>query len=337
MTVLTLNIAGVKVLRLNEKHIDEVISLMNKEGWYYYDYHELKRYLELNQDCFSLSKDGRIVGSIFTTNFGNQAWIGNIIVAKDVRGMGLATELIKFVINYLYKNKHISTFRLGAVPLAIGLYKRIGFHAEAFTTSQEIELPLDVGCQDMDFDGNIQIEKLQAEDLELIGELDESYFKSKRLKFLQKVYSDSIKDSCFCIRDQNKLVGYLMIRRRKASKKEGGFVEGPDYVYRLGPSCVLPSYGMKGFKALLQKSISAVNEEVRQLEGKSKMYVVFPKNANRQNIYEETQELAKAMGMNSNIDLDSVFDEHDLIFAEQKSIKNADYNGFGGPRRGAMK
>ncbi|MBW2174403.1 MAG: GNAT family N-acetyltransferase [Deltaproteobacteria bacterium] len=142
MTLLTINSPEVKVLHLHEEHIDEIIGLMNKEGWYYYDHNELKRYLDLNQDCFTLLKDGRIIGSIFTTNYGNQAWIGNIIVAKEARGMGLAAKLIRVVIDYLRENKHVLTFRLGSVPLAIGLYKKVGFHAEAFTTSQEAELPL---------------------------------------------------------------------------------------------------------------------------------------------------------------------------------------------------
>ncbi len=93
MAEIIINTPGVKALRLHEEHIDGIIELMNKEGWYYYDHHELKRYFTLNQDCFTLLKDGRIVGSIFTTNYGNQAWIGNIIVAKEARGMGLDSEL----------------------------------------------------------------------------------------------------------------------------------------------------------------------------------------------------------------------------------------------------
>jgi ribosomal protein S18 acetylase RimI-like enzyme len=142
MADIVVNSPGVRVLRLHEEHIDGIIELMNEEGWYYYDHYELKRYLTLNQDCFTLLKDGRITGSIFTTNFGNQAWIGNIIVATEVRGMGLAARLIREVIDYLRKKKHVLTFRLGSVPLAIGLYKKVGFHAEAFTTSQGAELPL---------------------------------------------------------------------------------------------------------------------------------------------------------------------------------------------------
>ncbi len=322
MAELTLNIPGVKVLPLHEKHIDKVIDLMNKEGWYYYDHHELKRYLNLNQDCFTLLKDGDIVGSIFTTNYGNQAWIGNIVVAKEVRGMGLAAKLIKGVIDYLYENKHILTFRLGAVPLAIGLYKKVGFHAEFFTTAQEAELPLKAKYDEINLGENIQIESLDAHDLEAISEIDKRYFKSKRLQFLMNIYNDSIKESCFCLKDKKKIVGFLMLRRRKVSRNEGQFAEGPDFVYRLGPSCVLPEYGINGFKALFQKAIHAVNKEVHQLEGNAKIYAVFPKNANKEDIYQDTRDLAKAMGMDTNIKLDKIFDEHDLIFEVQKSKKN---------------
>ncbi|MBW2206446.1 MAG: hypothetical protein JRG79_06005 [Deltaproteobacteria bacterium] len=124
------------------------------------------------------------------------------------------------------------------------------------------------------------------------------------------------------MKDQGKVVGFLMLRRRQASKDEGHFAEGPDYAYRLGPSCVLPEYGIKGFKALFQEAIRAVNEEVRQLGGSARMYAVFPKNADKEEIYEDTRELAKAMGMDANMNLDSVFDEHDHIFGAKKSTKN---------------
>ena len=322
MAEIIINTPGVKVLRFKEEHIDGILELMNKEGWYYYDYHELKRYLVLNQDCFTLIKDGCIAGSIFTTNYGNQAWIGNIIVAKEVRGMWLATKMIKGVIDYLHKNRHVLTFRLGSVPLAIGLYKRVGFHAEAFTTAQEAELPLKEKYEEMSLGENILVKRLDAHDLEAIGEIDERYFKSKRLQLLMNIYNDSIKESCFCLKDQGKVVGFLMVRRRQASKHEGRFAEGPDYAYRLGPSCFLPEYGVNGFKALFQEAIRVVNEEVRQLEGSARMYAVFPKNADKEKVYKDTLELTKAMDMDANMNLDSVFDEHDHIFGAQKLTKN---------------
>ena len=322
MKELTINMSGVKVLRLREDHIDGIIELMNKEGWYYYDHHELNRYLNLNQDCFTLLKDGRIIGCIFTTNYGNQAWIGNIIVAKEARGIGLAAKLIRRVIDYLRENKHILTFRLGSVPLAIGLYKKVGFHAEAFTTSQEAELPIKIEYEEMNLGENIQVEKLDIHNLEAIGEIDERFFKSNRLQFLTNVFNDSIKESCFCLKDQEKIVGFIMMRRRQTSKDNGRFAEGPDYAYRLGPSCVLPEYGINGFKALFRKAIRAVNEEVRQIGGSARMYAVFPKSADKEETYQDTRELAKAMGMDANMNLDRVFNEHDHIFGARKSTEN---------------
>lgn len=82
--------------------------------------------------------------------------------------MGLATKLIKGVIDYLYENKHILTFRLGAVPLAIGLYKKVGFHAVAFTTTQEAVLPLKAEYDEINLSENIQIENFNVCDLEAI-------------------------------------------------------------------------------------------------------------------------------------------------------------------------
>lgn len=322
MPEIIINTPGVKAISLHEGHIDGIIELMNKEGWYYYDHYELKRYLSLNQDCFTLLKDGRIVGSIFSTNYGNQAWIGNVIVAKEVRGMGLANKLIRGVIDYLHKNKYVLTFRLGSVPLAIGLYKKLGFHAELFTTSQEADLPLKADYEEMNLGGNIKVERVDAHDLETISEIDERYFKSKRLQFLIDVYENSIKESCFCMKDQGKVVGFLMLRRRLTSKEKGRFSEGPDYVYRLGPSCVLPEYGISGFKALFQEAIQNVNENVRQIGGSAKLYTVFPRNADKKEIYKDTRELTKIMGMDTIINLDRVFDEHDHIFGTQKSKKN---------------
>jgi ribosomal protein S18 acetylase RimI-like enzyme len=317
-----LDVPGVELVKLREAHIEGIIKLMNREGWYYYDHHELERYISLNQDCFTLFRHGEIVGSIFTTNYGNQAWIGNIVIAKEARGLGLATKMIRGVIDYLQENSRVRTFRLGSVPLAIGLYKKVGFHAEAFTTSQEVELPLQLELEAVNLEKNLQVERVKEEDLEAIADIDERFFKSNRLPFLKNIYSDSIRQSCFCLKDQGKLVGFLMIRRRKASKEEGHFSEGPDHAYRLGPSIVLPKYGISGFQALFQQAIEAVNDEVRELGGSARMYAVFPKSAKRDAIYEDTRELAEAMGMESNLDLNSVFDEHDHIFGVQHSEKN---------------
>ncbi len=322
MPEILINRARVHVQRLIQEHIDGIIALMNREGWYYYDRHELNRYIKLNQDCFTLFMDGYIAGSIFTTNYGNQAWIGNIIIAEEARGEGLAAALIRGVLDYLQEERQIHTFRLGAVPLAIGLYKKLGFHAEAFTSSQEAQLPLEINDQQIDLGDKIQLKTITRDDLEAISEIDARYFKSNRLPLLKEIYRDSIKASCLSLQEQGKIVGFLMIRRRQDSKQQGQFAEGPDYVYRLGPCCVLPKYGINGFKALFQRAIRAVNEEASKLGGNARIYALFPKIAARETIYKETWGLATEMGMDADLNLDSSYDEHEQIFAVKNSIKN---------------
>ena len=111
MSEIIIDTPGVDVRRFTEQHIGGIIELMNKEGWYYYDRRELKRYLTLGQDCFTLLKDGHITGSVFTTNYGDQAWIGNIVVAKEARGRGLATKLVEGVVDRLHRRMFAVRFR----------------------------------------------------------------------------------------------------------------------------------------------------------------------------------------------------------------------------------
>ena len=320
MAMFIINTRDAEVLPLNESHIQGIIELMNKEGWYYYDAHELRRYLKLDQDCFTLISAKHVIGSIFTTHFAGQAWIGNIVIAKDERGKGLAAALIKGVMGHLQEKRHIHTFRLGSVPLAIGLYKKLGFRAEAFTTSQVVELPLKFDDENLNMGEHLRLEKLGATDLDAVAKIDKKFSRSNRLGFLKNLYEDSLQEGCIVLKDREKIVGFLMIRRRKSSKTEGGFAQGPDHAYRLGPSCVLPEYGIKGFKALFQEGIRAVNEEVSHLDGSASIYTVFPRNGDKEQIFKDTRELAEAMGIDRNMNL--IFDDHEHIFGAKKSRKN---------------
>ena len=211
-------------------------------------------------------------------------------------------------------------FRLGSVPLAIGLYKKAGFRAESFTTAQEASLPIHIQHEDVDLGKDVHVKILELADLPNVVELDARFFGSRRTQLLTDIYKSSLKDGCLCLEKNGNLLGFIMVRRRQVSKKDGGFAEGPEYAYRLGPCSVLPEYGINGFKTLFQQAIQAVNNDIHDLNGDAKMYVVFPRNADKETIYIDTKELAKAMGIN--IDLDRVFDEHQDIFKADSSKKN---------------
>ena len=266
------------IVPLSEAHIPPILTLMTKEGWYYYDHRELKRYIDLNEACFTLLDSGRVAGCIFSTNYGNQAWLGNIVVAAQSRGLGRAAELIRTVTDHLHSQSQGSTFRLGSVPLAIGLYEKAGFLAESFNTAQQAALPLDMPEEPVLLPNSVHLQELKPSDLASAAALDAVYFKSARLKLLTQLYGDSLKAGSLCLKADGELVGFIMVRRRLASKTEGGFSDGPDHVYRLGPCCVLPEYGISGFKALLNGAIQAVNNDLQERSGTARIYVVFPKN-----------------------------------------------------------
>ena len=266
------------IVPISEAHIDSILDLMTKEGWYYYDYRELKRYLDLNEACFTLLDSDRVAGCIFSTNYGNQAWLGNIVVAAESRGRGHAAALIRTVTDHLHSKSQISTFRLGSVPLAIGLYEKAGFRAESFNTAQQASLPLDMPEGPVVLTNSVRLQELMPSDLTSAAAIDAVYFKSDRLKLLTQLYGDSIKAGSLCLKIDGELVGFIMFRRRQASKTEGGFSDGPDHVYRLGPCCVLPEYGIDGFRALLNGAIQAVNMDFQERSGSARIYVVFPRN-----------------------------------------------------------
>lgn len=310
-----------RLVTFSQNHIGPVLRLMNQEGWYYYDGKELERYLKLNETCFTLVHDSEIIGSIFSTNYGNQAWLGNIVVSGKVetgrspaepaeflyRNKGYAGKMIRHVMNILCE-KGIQTFRLGSVPTAIGAYRKVGFQAESFTSAQEAALPIFAGNDIPTLDQHLTIEAMTLDDLKSgVIRIDEMYFKSNRSRLFIELFQDSIRKSCLCLKDRGRIVGYIMIRRRTLLKEEGGFAEGPDLVYRLGPSCVLPKYGIDGFKALFTRAIRPVNREVENSGMSARMYAVFPQNANRKRIYADFE----ALGGDSP---EAVFNEHDHIF-----------------------
>lgn len=319
---------GIEVRPLSGQHLGPIIELMNTEGWYYYDRRELERYLSLGQDCFSLVDGSRVIGCLFTTDYGNQAWLGNILVAREYRSRGIAADLIRGVVSYLVERKNISAFRLGSVPLAIGLYKKIGFRAESFVTAQEADLPIRAEFEVPDSGRRWEVVQLRNQDLPAVAELDQRFFKSNRLSLLTSLYEDSIQEACLGLKDRGELVGFLMVRRRQVARSEAGLAEGPEHAYRLGPACVLPQSGLDGFKLLFQQAIRAVNREADLLQGSARMSVVFPKNAAREEIYADTRELAEALGMDKNLDLDRVFDEHAEIFGGPPPGKSLDQAAY---------
>lgn len=303
------------IVDLKEQHIEQLLSLMIAQTWYYYDEHELNRYLKMNEVSHVLQEGNRVIGSIFTTNYGIQTWIGNLLVQRSDRNKGYGMKMIHSIITKLV-GKGQDTFRLASVPEAIGLYQKppYVFHAEYFTTAQQATLPLKMNMEQTDLDWYIR--QIEPNDLEAICYIDAQFFKSNRFRLYQQLCEDSIKKSCLCLEINGEIKGFLMARRRRRTKQEGNFKDGPDHVYRIGPSCISPEYGMRGFKALFQKVIEHLNYQVEDLRGDARMYIVFPMNAKKEKIYEDLTKREKKP--------EEIFTGEEHIFETEKSKKNED-------------
>ncbi len=303
------------LVELGEQHLDQLLALMIEEGWYYYDHHELKRYLKLEENCYVLQDRGETTGSIFTTNYGNQAWIGNVVVKESERRKGHARNMIHHAITRIAKQGQ-DTFRLASVPEAIKFYQKPPhvFHPEYFTTAQQAALPLDI---DMEHTGlEEEVREIEPDDIEAISTMDARFFRSDRLGLFRQLHEDSIKKCCLCLEINGEIKGFLMVRRRKCSKQEGNFRDGPDHVFRIGPCCVSVEYGMKGFKALFQKAIRHLDDLVKGLNGEARMYIVFPRNARKEEIYEDLLRRGK--------DPVKVFAGGEQLFQTEGSVKNTE-------------
>jgi len=106
---------------------DEIYRLRNSVGW--------------DNNCypFSLTKDNsfvyfaarikkELIGFIDVVSDGyNDAYIRDLIVAKDYQNLGLGTKLMEEALQFL-KQKQIKCIQVTFDSELIGFYKRFGFH-----------------------------------------------------------------------------------------------------------------------------------------------------------------------------------------------------------------
>ena len=76
--------------------------------------------------CFIAVDDGRPVGMVTTTWFGQSGWIGNLIVDPDCRGRGIGRALMEHGLDRL-RSRGAATVRLEGDPPGIPLYRSLGF------------------------------------------------------------------------------------------------------------------------------------------------------------------------------------------------------------------
>ena len=189
------------------------MKLMDMVGWGMTpkDYDRILRFSP--EGCFIASQDGRDLGIVASVNYGKIAWIGNLVVLPETRGMGIGAKLMEYCMDYLVSTG-TKAIRLDGVQPAISLYHRLGFKDEYWSLRYPgvAEKHTETSCQPM-----------QKEDLELVSELDLSVFKAPRRKILEYVY-ELFPDLCFTAWHNDELAGYIMAKDANGQVKIGPWI-----------------------------------------------------------------------------------------------------------------
>jgi GNAT superfamily N-acetyltransferase len=120
----------IEIRLLFESDIPAAMLLKEAAGWNQTE-EDWQRLLALEPNgCFAAVKDGGLVGTTTTTTYGNDlAWIGMVLVDRQQRRQGVATQLMNVAIDYL-KDK-VATVKLDATALGEPVYERLGFRVES--------------------------------------------------------------------------------------------------------------------------------------------------------------------------------------------------------------
>jgi GNAT superfamily N-acetyltransferase len=188
------------------------------------DFHRLMEFSP--EGNFIASLGGVEVGMVATTSYGEVAWIGNLIVDPGTRGKGLGAALMVHAMNYL-KGESVKCIRLDSVPLAIPLYRRLGYLDEYWSMRYMGE------ARPQPVTG---VEPMRKADLDDVSRLDLKHFKAPRSRHLEYAYRHC-SGLCFTVHSGGELVGYIMGR------------DGSDRV-RVGPWICEPGHSVEA-EALL--------------------------------------------------------------------------------------
>jgi len=151
--------------------------------------------------CLIAEADGKRMGICIATNYGESAFVGELIVIKEMRRLGIGRRLIEHAIRYL-SNRGAKNVFLDGVPATIPLYERIGFRKV---------------CRSLRFVGRIKgrsCEKsrpMEEKDLDIVLGIDRRAFGADRGYFLKRRLSLYPK-LCKVLEVGDEIAGYIMGR-----------------------------------------------------------------------------------------------------------------------------
>jgi predicted N-acetyltransferase YhbS len=192
------------------------MQLMDVAGWGMTP-DDYKRMLTFSPEgLFIASLDGVDKGMVSTASYGSIAWVGNLVVLSESRGLGIGEALMEKAMDYL-KETGVKSIRLDGVPLAIPLYNRLGFRDEYWSLRYTgVAKPHEV----------TMTRPMQVDDLAAVEALDKSVFKGSRHGAIRYVHRNN-PEMAFTSWDVDELMGYIMAKRGKSNVKIGPWICKP--------------------------------------------------------------------------------------------------------------
>jgi ribosomal protein S18 acetylase RimI-like enzyme len=116
----------VTIKQMRESDISYAKSLTDIEGWGHLE-EDFERFLTLDPaGCYVAWDDGERAGIVTSVSYCDRAFLGNLIVRKDMRGMGIGVKLMEEAIAHLDR-RGIKTIELDGVFKAVQTYRLLGF------------------------------------------------------------------------------------------------------------------------------------------------------------------------------------------------------------------
>ena len=198
--------------------LDFAASCTAAEGWATETRVELEGLFAHDpRGCLLAEVEGRRAGICVATGYDAFAFVGELIVAKELRGRGVGRALLEHAIAYL-EGRGLRSVCLDGVPAAVPLYERLGFRRV---------------CRSLRFSGRVrgglrpQVRRLRAEDLPAVQALDRQAFGADRAFFLRRrleVYPEL----GWALEAGDGIAGFILGRRGRGVVAAGPWVVRPE-------------------------------------------------------------------------------------------------------------
>jgi ribosomal protein S18 acetylase RimI-like enzyme len=221
------------VRTFNLEDVDFAVRVTDKERWGYSKEDFTLMFLMGVGDHYIAEEQGsgKRVGMLSTYMYGGKlAWIGNVVVSQESRGMGVATMLLRHAVRCLRKDG-VKTIRLYSYLKSEPMYEELGFTREGVVGVFSKKLQLKNTEEIRRLSGkHSQLLTANQIDLQQLFDFDGNCFGSDRHKILAAmIRSEGV--TCFVKtsdRTRRRFVGYIMVTEGRRECEVGPFVCDPE-------------------------------------------------------------------------------------------------------------